>query len=374
MQNKLINSAFLNETSETSFYEKFFSTLKEEFEIVFGGIYYKNEKSPVFVYSDKAKEVNPQNAPFKLSLQIKLENSIIGKIVLIKNTSFSAPEKKEIKKFISFLPEKIKNFEVSKIFKNQLDILQSAIIEKSRAAKTLVQKNEQLIEADKIRTEFLSNISHELRTPLNTIIGFSTALKDEMIGDLNEVQKKYANKILSSAIHLTGLINDILDMTKIEAGKMKVNKRKQNPIPVILEVINMTEPLANEKNIKLQQNFKSEKEFSFDCTKLRQIMYNLIGNAIKFSYENSKIIVSTSYKNEKFYIKVKDFGIGIDKKEQKHIFEKFVQLDNIYTKKYSSTGLGLTITENLVKLQGGKITVKSAPKKGTEFTVEFPLQ
>lgn len=192
-----------------------------------------------------------------------------------------------------------------------------------------------------------------------------------MVGDLNEKQKNYANKILSSAIHLTGLINDILDMTKIESKGMKLNLAKNNPSNIIKEVINIIEPLANEKNIKIETNFKFEGEIFLDYIKFRQIIYNLTGNAIKFSHKNSKIVISTKQKNGKVIISIKDFGVGIDKKDYTKIFEKFVQLDNIYTKTYSSTGLGLTITKEFVNMQNGTIKLKSKLNKGSEFILEF---
>lgn len=368
MKNNLINSAFLNEIEEKNFYKTFLLSLKNNFKISYGGIFYKKNKEESLIY----EEIYDNKSDLKqLKILLKIENSTIGYLLLKKEIKFSKEETKEIKEISVFLAEKIKEFEISKIYQNQLLILQNAIIKKNEAEKKLKEKNEKLIETDKIRTKFLSNTSHELRTPLNSIIGFSTALKDEMLGPLNEKQKNYANKILTSAIHLTGLINDILDMTKLEAGEMKVNTALNNPVSIINEVINIIEPLANDKNIKIKTDFKFEGEIYLDYSKFKQIMYNLIGNAIKFSHNNSNIIISTLKKNNKTMIKVKDFGIGIDKKDQKRIFEKFVQLDNIYSKNYSSTGLGLTITNELIKLQDGKIKVISELNKGSEFIIEF---
>ena len=368
MKDEIIYSAFLNENEEDLFYKNFFSKLKDDFEITSGGVYYKTENGKQLVYG-AYYENNSSN--YKLNLPLKLENSIIGYLALEKEKPFSKKEKTILLKQADFLTEKIKEFEIAKIYQNQLSILQNAIIEKRNAEQKLKEKNKKLIETDKIRSEFLANISHELRTPLNSIIGFSTALKEGVAGPLNEKQETYANKILTSAIHLTGLINDILDMTKIEAGQMTVNLKNISPVLIINEVINIIEPLSNEKNIKLETDFKFNSEIPLDYSKFRQVMYNLIGNAIKFSHPNSKIIISTLNKNNKTYVKVKDFGIGIDKKEQKRIFEKFVQLDNIYTKKYSSSGLGLTITNEFVKLQNGKIKLNSKPDKGSEFILEF---
>ena len=368
MKNDAITSAFLNESEEDLFYKDFFSKLQNDFEIISGSIYYKTENGRQLVYGTSYKN---SSLNYKLNLPLKIENSTIGYLVLEKEKPFSKKEKTILIKQGEFLTEKIKEFEISKIYQNQLSILQNAIIEKRNAEQKLKEKNKKLIETDKTRSEFLANISHELRTPLNSIIGFSTALKEGIAGPLNEKQENYTNKILTSAIHLTGLINDILDMTKIEAGQMTVNLKNISPVLIINEVINIIEPLSYDKNIKLETNFKFNGEIPLDYSKFRQVMYNLIGNAIKFSHPNSKIIISTSNKNGKTFIKVKDFGIGIDKKEQKRIFEKFVQLDNIYTKKYSSSGLGLTITNEFVKLQNGKIKLNSKLNVGSEFILEF---
>ena len=302
-----------------------------------------------------------------------MQDSVIGYFLFVKKENFTKQEKEKAKKVCLEISYIIKDFEISKIFQNQLSILQSAIVEKNLATKKLEEQNEKLIETDKIRSEFLANVSHELRTPLNSIIGFSTALKDEMLGKLNEKQKNYTNKILTSAIHLTGLINDILDMTKIEAKGMKLNLAFFSPVGTIKEVINIIEPLANEKNIQIELINKFEGEIFIDYQKLKQIIYNLLGNAIKFSYENSKVIIKIYKKEKNVYIEIKDFGIGIEKKNHDKVFEKFVQLDNIYTKKYSSTGLGLTITKEFVKMLGGEINLKSELNKGTTFILKFKV-
>lgn len=381
MNNNLITSAFFaKEKNENSFYSDLFFELKKEFDFLFAALFYKKGRTYELNYktafSDLFKNYSPnlkkkEEGIYKLKIPIKFQNSTAGYFLFIKDSPFKKEETRKINSLKEIYINKIKDFEISKIFQNQLLILQDAIVEKNRATKLLEEQNEKLIETDKIRSEFLANVSHELRTPLNSIIGFSTALKDEMAGPLNEKQKNCANKILSSAIHLTGLINDILDMTKIESKGMKLNLKPENPVSVIKEVLNIIEPLALEKGIKIETDFGFQGEILLDYIKFRQIMYNLTGNAIKFSHKNSKIIISTAKKNNKILIKVQDFGIGIDKKDHKRIFEKFVQLDNVYTKTYSSTGLGLTITNELVKMHGGKINLNSDLNKGTVFTLEF---
>ena len=162
-------------------------------------------------------------------------------------------------------------------------------------------------------------------------------------------------------------------MTKIEAKGMKLNLAFFSPVGTIKEVINIIEPLANEKNIQIELINKFEGEIFIDYQKLKQIIYNLLGNAIKFSYENSKVIIKIYKKEKNVYIEIKDFGIGIEKKNHDKVFEKFVQLDNIYTKKYSSTGLGLTITKEFVKMLGGEINLKSELNKGTTFILKFKV-
>lgn len=381
MNNNLITSAFFaKEKNENSFYSDLFFELKKEFDFLFAALFYKKGRTYELNYktafSDLFKNYSPhlkkkEEGIYKLKIPIKFQNSTAGYFLFIKDSPFKKEETKKINSLKEIYINKIKDFEISKIFQNQLLILQDAIVEKNKATKLLEEQNEKLIETDKIRSEFLANVSHELRTPLNSIIGFSTTLKDEMAGPLNEKQKNCANKILSSAIHLTGLINDILDMTKIESKGMKLNLKPENPVSVIKEVLNIIEPLALEKGIKIETDFGFQGEILLDYIKFRQIMYNLTGNAIKFSHKNSKIIISTAKKNNKILIKVQDFGIGIDKKDHKRIFEKFVQLDNVYTKTYSSTGLGLTITNELVKMHGGKINLNSDLNKGTVFTLEF---
>ncbi len=382
MNNNLLTTAYFNEDNfkeADSFYFDCFSKLKKEFDFSCCAFFYKTQGKYFLShkhsfdkdFANYTPDLKKEDVYKRLKIPVKMQNSIIGYFLFIRKEEFKKQEKEKAKKACLEISYVIKDFEISKIFQNQLSILQNAILEKNIATKKLEEQNEKLIETDKIRSEFLANVSHELRTPLNSIIGFSTALKDEMLGKLNEKQKNYTNKILSSAIHLTGLINDILDMTKIEAKGMKVNLALFHPSNIIKEVINIIEPLANEKNIKIELINEFEGEILVDYQKFKQIIYNLLGNAIKFSYENSKVTIKIYKKSDCVFIEVQDFGIGIDKKNHDKIFEKFVQLDNIYTKKYSSTGLGLTITKEFVKMLNGEISLKSAPNKGSVFILKF---
>ena len=376
MDTNLITSAFLNVEQD------YFMELKSEIDFLLCGFFHKSIKSYRLKYSYSCSKEIPKdtlttdkpNGFYTLKIPVKILGNTMGYFLLLRKEKFKKEEKQKLDTISKKYSNRIKDYEISKIFQNQLLILQDAILQKNEATKKLKEQNEKLIETDKIRTEFLSNISHELRTPLNSIIGFSSAMKEGLTGKLNDKQQNFINKILASSIHLTGLINDILDMTKIESKAMKLNLKETDINQTIKETINVIEPLGYEKGIKIETNLKLKDNILTDEQKFRQIMFNLLGNAIKFSHKNSKVVVSTSKLKDCAIIKVKDFGIGIDKKDHKKIFEKFVQLDNIYTKTCSSTGLGLTITNELVKMQNGTISLKSSLNKGAEFTIKFKLK
>ena len=222
-----------------------------------------------------------------------------------------------------------------------------------------------------MKNNFLANTSHELRTPLNAIIGFSQALSCKIFGDLNDKQAEYIKDIHVSSLHLLNMINEILDISKIESKTIKLNLMEIRTDIVIKEVVEILSPLTDKKSISLTFENSFEGKLRADYQKFRQILYNLLSNAIKFTQEGGKIVIRTYEQNGKFYLEVEDNGIGIDKKYQNKIFTKFVHFSNIYSKNESSTGLGLTITKELVKLHKGKISLKSEVNKGTTFKVEL---
>ena len=213
-----------------------------------------------------------------------------------------------------------------------------------------------------------------MRTPLNAIIGFSEALAKKFFGDLNEKQAEYVNDIHVSGIHLLGMINEILEISKIESKAIKLALSTFSLTMSMTEVVNIVTPLANKKHIELKVDIPEDVEIKADYQKIQQILYNLLSNAIKFTKENGKIETGYTKKDDSVEIYVKDNGIGIDKKYHGKIFAKFVQLNNIYSKKESSTGLGLTITKELVELHGGKITFESKVDVGSTFYVTLPLE
>ena len=219
----------------------------------------------------------------------------------------------------------------------------------------------------------MANISHELRTPLNSIIGFADILGTQLYGNLNAKQEDYINDIKASGTHLLGMINEILDMSKIEANAMKVVKSRFWISRAINEVKNILMPLALKKDININAELEEDFEVFADYQKIQQILYNLVSNAIKYSPENDTVDITAIANNECFRLAVHDNGIGIDPKYHGKIFAKFVQLDNAYTKKESSTGLGLTITKELAELHGGKVSIISEINNGSTFIVEIPF-
>ena len=190
---------------------------------------------------------------------------------------------------------------------------------------------------------------------------------------MNFKQEEYVNDIKISATHLLGMINEILDMSKIEAHAMKIVKSNFWITRAIDEVCNIVSPLAEKKHIKITKVLTKDFEVFADYQKIQQILYNLTSNAIKYTPENGQIDITATINENNFKLVVHDNGIGIDPKYHGKIFAKFVQLDSAYTKKESSTGLGLTITKELVELHNGKISLISEINNGSTFIVEIPV-
>jgi PAS domain S-box-containing protein len=230
-------------------------------------------------------------------------------------------------------------------------------------------------ERNRLKSDFLANMSHELRTPMNAIMGFSELLIDKKVGELNAKQLEYLNDIHASGSHLLRLINDVLDLAKIESGKIELNIETFNIADAIEEVIQIVRPIANKKEVGLSLDLSKDIDMiSIDKNKFRQILYNLISNAIKFNHPQGTIIIETAlYNEDSFVMKVKDSGIGIAKENLKKLFIPFVQLDSGTARKHEGSGLGLSLTKNIIELHNGSISVESAEGKGTIFSVVLPL-
>lgn len=307
--------------------------------------------------------------------KIMIKSTVFGIILLTKQEAkaYNYKDLNILNAASAILSYILKDLELSNVFRIQLQALKDGIIEKNEAYKTIKEQNEKILEADRVKNEFLANISHELRTPLNSILGFSDILGAKLYGDLNHKQEEYINDIKVSATHLLGMINGILDISKIEANAMKIVKSNFWITRAIDEVANILAPLADKKGITIVKNLKADFEVYADYQKVQQILYNLVSNAIKFTPKNGQVDILATCNDKSFKLVVHDNGIGIDEKYHGKIFAKFVQLDSAYTKKESSTGLGLTITKELVELHGGKISVVSEVNNGSTFIVEIPV-
>lgn len=305
-----------------------------------------------------------------------IRDTLFGIIILIKEQEdfFSGVDSKILETFASVASYSVKDAELSNVFKMQLKILKENVIERTKALDVIKEQNIKILEADKIKNEFLANISHELRTPLNAIIGFSEALKLKIFGTLNEKQEEYIEDIHTSGIHLLGMINDLLDLSKIEAKEMQIYKKNFVVYSAVYEVLNVVSAILDKKNIVIKIICEDKNiEIFADYRKFQQILYNLLSNAAKFTPENGKIEIGISKSDNNLKIYVKDNGIGIDIKFHEKIFLKFQQVDNSYTRKQGSTGLGLTITKELVEMHNGKIWIESNPGKGATFFILLPL-
>ena len=229
-------------------------------------------------------------------------------------------------------------------------------------------------ESDQIKSEFIANMSHELRTPLNSVIGFSQVLNDKIFGDLNEKQSHYVSNILNSGTHLLKLINDILDVSKIESGNMEFYPEPMNMPEVLEEITVLMEPLIKEKHIDFKTNIELRNtEVNADKTKIKQILYNLLSNAIKFTPEYGKVWVDSKVVNNKIQTSVSDNGIGIAPEQQSAIFDPFKQVSSSNNRTHGGTGLGLAIVKYYVEMHSGEISVKSDVGKGSKFMFTIPI-
>ena len=239
----------------------------------------------------------------------------------------------------------------------------------------LIKSHEELKEMDKMKNEFINSMSHELRTPLNAVIGFSDLMKQKKAGELNERQEHYIDNILKSGKHLLAIVNDILDMIVLEAGKTEL-AISTFPVPsTIDENIERVRSNTEKNNVIIRKEIDPQLEFiEADKQKFSQIFCNILDNALKFSKKDGGVVNIIAIKTgDKARFSISDNGIGIKEENFKKLFKVFQQLDTGISRKYGGTGLGLSISKKLVELHGGKISVESKYGKGTTFTFELPL-
>jgi len=268
-----------------------------------------------------------------------------------------------------------------KLTQKQLALLQTfadqavIAIENVRLLREIQEKSAQLEVANKHKSDFLANMSHELRTPLNAVIGFSEVLMERMFGEVNEKQADYLKDIHESGKHLLSLINDILDLSKIEAGRMELDLASFHLPTAISNAMTLVRERAQRHGIALGLDVDARLgDFNADERKVKQILLNLLSNAVKFTPEGGRVEVSARNCSEKVEIAVRDTGIGIAPEDQSALFEEFKQVGKDAMRKAEGTGLGLALTKRFVELHGGDIRVDSAPGKGSTFTVTLPVR
>jgi PAS domain S-box-containing protein len=250
------------------------------------------------------------------------------------------------------------------------------ITDRKRIELDLHDKNLELQNAAAAKNRFLANMSHELRTPLNGIIGFAEFMVDGKPGPLNPKQREYLGDILNSGRHLLQLINDVLDLAKVEAGKMEMIPETFSLQDAIDEVCAVANPMARNKSIDV--SWRIEKPLDriiLDQQRFKQVLYNLLSNAIKFTDQHGTVVISATLQGDgRFELAVSDTGIGIKADDISRLFHEFEQLESGASRHYEGTGLGLALTQKIVELQGGTINVQSAVGQGSTFTVSLPLQ
>ena len=246
--------------------------------------------------------------------------------------------------------------------------------ELTEANRQLELRNQEVERANRLKTEFVASMSHELRTPLHTIIGFAELLAEELEGPLNAKQHRFVDFIHKDSLHLLELINDILDLSRIEAGRLDLRPVVFDMLGAMDEVIAAIRPQAVAKSLTLEGDVPAAVALHADHTRFKEVLYNLLSNAVKFTHEGGRIRVEAAVADGAAEISVSDTGVGIPLEEQESVFDKFYQAGSTTRGLKEGTGLGLAIAKELVEAHGGKLSLESEPGKGSRFTFTIPLQ
>jgi signal transduction histidine kinase len=263
--------------------------------------------------------------------------------------------------------------------KRTVDLLQTfaaqsvLAIQNARLFREIEIKGHELAVASQHKSQFLANMSHELRTPLNAILGYTELILDNVYGDMPQQMRDVNERVHSNGKHLLGLINDVLDLSKIEAGQLTLSLDDYSIKDVVHSVFTVVEPLATEKSLALKVELPNDLPTAHgDERRLAQVLLNLVGNAIKFT-DSGEVVIEAAASNGAYTLSVRDTGPGIASTDQVKIFEEFQQADGSSTKKKGGTGLGLSIARRIVAMHGGRIWVESAPGCGSTFFVNVPV-
>ena len=247
-------------------------------------------------------------------------------------------------------------------------------IENVRLFDEIQDKSRQLEEASRHKSQFLANMSHELRTPLNAILGYTELIVDGVYGDTPQKVQDALKRITTNGKHLLGLINDVLDLSKIEAGQLTLSLTDYSMKDVVHAVYGAVEPLAAEKKLAFKAEISPDLSPGHgDERRLTQVLLNLVGNAIKFT-DTGEVVIKASQNNGAFSVAVCDTGPGISADDQKKLFQEFQQADSSTTKKKGGTGLGLAISKKIIEMHGGRIWLESQVGKGSTFAFTVPTR
>ncbi|RYD06236.1 hypothetical protein N752_04925 [Desulforamulus aquiferis] len=253
----------------------------------------------------------------------------------------------------------------------QTEELQAQSEEMQAITEELQVKNDEILEQGIRKTKFFAALSHELRAPLNAVIGFSDVLMDKVVGNINASQEKYLKEINKSGVHMLGLINDLLDFSKIETGQLSLNIKEVDPALALKETLTMVSSDIIKKELILNNQLEENKFYiAADHDRLKQIYLNLLTNSVKFTPTGGTITIGARSSNDQLQIFISDTGVGIAPEFHEDIFEEFKQAPNTAQ---GGTGLGLAITKKLLLLMGGTIEVESQIGKGATFTLTLPL-
>lgn len=295
-----------------------------------------------------------------LGIPVLFREKPLGVLVLAAVRSVDDPTRKMLEGMVGALGNALNNALTYRTVQEQAERLEEA--------------NRELTALDRLRAEFVANMNHELRTPLNAIIGFSGLLLKNREGTLSAADLGYAEKINRNGKHLLRLIDDILDLSKIDAGRMGVVVGSANVRELLDEVMELFKPQADEKGLNLRCHVaETVSILQTDADKLRRVLINLVGNAVKFTQEGEVAVTVNCPEPGRAVFEVRDTGIGIPQDKATAVFQPFRQMDSSITRQYGGTGLGLTISKALVELLGGRITLESFPGRGSTFRVILPV-
>ena len=313
-------------------------------------------------YTHLGKQSDPDKNCMILQVPVKFDGKPLGVVILELQVELEGRSKRRLGNYIEAFSNAL-----SSCLSYQATLRQSI---------RLQDINKELLLADQNRSNFVARMSHELRTPLNSIIGFSKIMEKNKPGNLSELDLDRLEKVHRNGNHLLQMINNILDLSKVEAGEMHVAAEVVDLDELTGDVIDMLQPQADAKRLYLHREF--EEAGLTTCTdgmKLRQVLVNLVGNAIKFTETGGVKVTCTIPKDDQQYlfIDVVDTGIGIDEEKHERIFKAFAQADHTTAQEFGGTGLGLTISRSIVRLLGGVLELKSIPRKGSVFRIKLPL-